>query len=1476
MAINQGENVSTSYEGSGYAFDKVYFQPGKPILSSELNLAQEQLETLTQKSTAHMPSGWLSYRPIYTAKDLGNSFYTQDPDAPKPEVALVNGWPVYVTNTNTPLKHINKISFDDNDLRSGSRVDGVFLEVWRSLISPQDSSETVDGTVKPQPIVRVSTLNSVWIYNENIGWSVGENGTILKTIDGGNNWKTINTPINVNFKKVKFLDLDIGYAVSDKGHIIKSVDSGESWFSLDTPITDDLNDLYIIDAQHVCVVGNSGTILLSIDGTHFNLVSQTAGNIDNLYGVTFFDTSVGWAVGDNGALLMTKDGGNSWQKYIVNDSSTSTVITEKLLSVAFYNLNDGIIVGADGLLLRSTDSGFTWANMSSRIWHEGSYQTIQEIFPGSTIDFNRVFIREEFPIRFTIAVYPDSKNFFKNLLYKISPTNYPNSLVLEFTGTQDNINYVKVLDLDSYATSEALRDAINNLTSAYRADDASLPDVQRQKVRVFEASIEYESFSKPSDFRPTSGSFSSINPAQISFSVEDKAWIAGSNGVALVSSNSGSKWEVLDLNTGYDLQDAYFVSDTKGWFSGAQGTIIGYDGGLVSPIETQSTDLITRVQGRIFPEGNVLSMAEDYLKDNIIDPQVGVETTKRVQIQYRIRIVSGIDPFNHPEAGLGHDYVYSMGPNISVTSAGNYTFTNMGQENGDYGLWRARCRSTYDGYSWAIPMFFVSRRNSGAFNVDNNINGSTYFDLNAIRPDGLTYEQITDDDVTDIRRQVVIQSYSHLLQKNLEKLLSNNLKTSLSDKDQRGLQYGTSILMADQYTGTTDITNLVRGGVSSAAVIVEDRKLLDPNIQPTEAELTFGPRDNGLYHNDPAYYSAYVVRGTPTAEPVQGTWEGLGTNTVIFRIANNFTPAGGTLDGIQYQVTAHYIDYSRVGLTRVPQTPISVKYQADPVNSDQTYYFNGVDARGDRRILEYLTENVPGYTDYTYIYSAKTVLDNVQDQTLYKLLGYTDINDPDAQKSLRKYEGQQFRGSLVEYHYFMQTTVSTDVLRIPKNLNGYAIYGVRSVHNVTGASYKISIDFAGDLSMRDREIVGVTLDKDNIVVYLDEAFTIPANAILEVTLEACVPGSVLGGATADTGITVSSTGENQDALRTSFTSNFNVASRGVGGMYVGVLYPVTLTGLTTIFTIDLNTSTVSGLVGGTVLGMISCETKEKTYQPYLWYQASSLPPQNNYFTMVPVASITNLGTSSVIVTIDPRKAVGSGTILVPLLVKLATLPYLAASSVATAFYKFVPYQTVGNLPAELTVEILNMSDFVYITNLGTGASEVIRGEPYEIPAEHIAVNDDSVQNDNTFSNVDDLDFNNFRIDTGFVKMPGILSQYVGEDLVLSKPNNIGDKVGRSFYAVSSVDVVAQSESMTIGTPRKVFVPMVARVRSDVTYPFVRGELVLLIFSKVYKARLDNKTGYFEDTDTEYAPGYIENAETAISVYRLVNRPLVRK
>lgn len=130
----------------------------------------------------------------------------------------------------------------------------------------------------------------------------------------------------------------------------------------------------------------------------------------------------------------------------------------------------------------------------------------------------------------------------------------------------------------------------------------------------------------------------------------------------------------------------------------------------------------------VYRYGNVES-GYTYLTDQIQDPEIGFETTQRVQLQYRIRIVSGLVGLASYPDGFDPTVVKGQG---AATAATSYVFTNMRSELGDPGLWRAgdgtaNSLGTVDGYVYAIPLCAVFRRNSVAWDGDpgQNLNGGT-------------------------------------------------------------------------------------------------------------------------------------------------------------------------------------------------------------------------------------------------------------------------------------------------------------------------------------------------------------------------------------------------------------------------------------------------------------------------------------------------------------------------------------------------------------------------------------------------------------------------------------------------------------------------------------------------------------------------------------------------------------------------------
>lgn len=128
----------------------------------------------------------------------------------------------------------------------------------------------------------------------------------------------------------------------------------------------------------------------------------------------------------------------------------------------------------------------------------------------------------------------------------------------------------------------------------------------------------------------------------------------------------------------------------------------------------------------IYRYGNVEG-GYTYLADDLQDPDIGFETTQRVQLQYRVRVVSGLVGLTSYPDGFDPTLVKARGAASSVTS---YVFENMREELGDPGLWRAgdgssNALGTVDGYSYAVPICAVFRRNSVAWDGDpgQNLNG---------------------------------------------------------------------------------------------------------------------------------------------------------------------------------------------------------------------------------------------------------------------------------------------------------------------------------------------------------------------------------------------------------------------------------------------------------------------------------------------------------------------------------------------------------------------------------------------------------------------------------------------------------------------------------------------------------------------------------------------------------------------------------
>ncbi|MBT8343016.1 MAG: hypothetical protein HKP58_02080 [Desulfatitalea sp.] len=224
---------------------------------------------------------------------------------------------------------------------------------------------TTDGGIKwvNQDSGTDCTLSSIFFKDPIHGWAVGNSGTIIHTSDGGNTWEKQKSPIPFRHMKVFFVTPLKGWIASERTHILATVDGGRTWqlqFADDDFI---LKSISFCDELNGWAVGEYGYIYRTQDGGTtwekqagyfgFSKNSGTVVGDPFLFDVAAIDPQTAWAVGIDGQVIRTINGGASWVK--VNAGASMT----PFFCVA-ANPEGAIAIGGNGTFLISTDKGVSW------------------------------------------------------------------------------------------------------------------------------------------------------------------------------------------------------------------------------------------------------------------------------------------------------------------------------------------------------------------------------------------------------------------------------------------------------------------------------------------------------------------------------------------------------------------------------------------------------------------------------------------------------------------------------------------------------------------------------------------------------------------------------------------------------------------------------------------------------------------------------------------------------------------------------------------------------------------------------------------------------------------------------------------------------------------------------------------------------------------------------------------------------------
>src|SRR6476659_3615123 len=185
----------------------------------------------------------------------------------------------------------------------------LLLIVFLSLLAGGSRAQQLPAWQWQNPLPQGNALNSIKFANDKLhGWTIGSDGSILHTRNGGFTW-----------------DAQI------------------------SPASTTLYSLYVQNKARAVISGAGGVILTTTNGGN-KWVLRPTGTRDHLFAITFAaqDPTHGWAAGTFGSMIATTDGGLTWK-------TQKTKTNAHLFSVAFFDAKTGIAVGSHGTLLVTKD-----------------------------------------------------------------------------------------------------------------------------------------------------------------------------------------------------------------------------------------------------------------------------------------------------------------------------------------------------------------------------------------------------------------------------------------------------------------------------------------------------------------------------------------------------------------------------------------------------------------------------------------------------------------------------------------------------------------------------------------------------------------------------------------------------------------------------------------------------------------------------------------------------------------------------------------------------------------------------------------------------------------------------------------------------------------------------------------------------------------------------------------------------------------
>lgn len=441
-----------------------------------------------------------------------------------------------------------------------------------------------------------SSVNDIFFVSLTEGWAVGTGGIIWHTTDGGAIW-TVQFTAGATGQQVKFITASTGFVVGVSGSIHRTTNAGASWTQIPSGTSAGLSDIAFLNSTEFWIAADNGLLLRSTNaGT--NWTTNQLQTYASLHGLAKSGESL-VVVGEFGALGR-KTNTQPWALTSRGENLAANWIT-------FSDANNGFAVGQDGLIMHTVNGGETWSGLQNGL-------TLDSFYGAEMIGTNKLWVVGDLGVLLHTsnagASWVQQSTFTFNTLFSISFVNENAGWAVgDFgtfirtanggitwtavsTGLSDVLFGVKFKDTNNgwmVGENGLIRRTVNGGTSW-------TPQTSNTTAALFYVDFTdlnngFCAGSNGTILKTTNGGAvwtplitgTQRNIYLVSGVSMNSVWAIGDSGLVLHSTNGGLTWPAEFPKTEYDIFGLMVLGDSLAWISGDNGCILR-NGGSVSTI----------------------------------------------------------------------------------------------------------------------------------------------------------------------------------------------------------------------------------------------------------------------------------------------------------------------------------------------------------------------------------------------------------------------------------------------------------------------------------------------------------------------------------------------------------------------------------------------------------------------------------------------------------------------------------------------------------------------------------------------------------------------------------------------------------------------------------------------------------------------------------------------------------------------------